>query len=111
MNNFKNIKYLHILLTTTILLFMVVILIILVHKILKIILYIPYYNEYFNISKTIQLPQSHTTLPNIKPIDRTKLYGALFLDNIDNQIINLTNPKIQYDSKRLQLFRYSDVVQ
>lgn len=43
-------------------------------------------------------------------IDRTRLYGSLFLDNLDSQIISMSNPPIKYDTKRLELTRYSDML-
>jgi hypothetical protein len=42
--------------------------------------------------------------------NRTLLYGSLFLDNLDQQIKNMTDPTIKYDNKRIELIRYSDVV-
>ena len=51
---------------------------------------------------------SLTTKPT--PIDRTKLYGALFLENIDKTIKNLSNPDIQYEENRIQLNNYSDIL-
>jgi hypothetical protein len=45
-----------------------------------------------------------------EPIDRTRLYGSLFLDNLDTQIQNLTNPPIMYDTKRIEIIRYSDLL-
>jgi uncharacterized protein YxeA len=42
--------------------------------------------------------------------NKTLLYGALFLDNLDEQIKNLTDPRIQYDSKRIDIIKYSDVL-
>ena len=45
-----------------------------------------------------------------EPIDRTKLYGSLLLDNLDKQIKSLTNPPILYDTKRIELIRYNDVL-
>lgn len=42
--------------------------------------------------------------------DRTLLYGSLFLDNLDKQIKNMTDPKIQYDNKRIDIIKYSDVL-
>lgn len=66
-----------------------------------------------------------TTKPP-EPIDRTKLYGSLSLrpnyfqttddvtntmDNkLDNSIINMTNPSIQYEDKRIQLNNYIDIL-
>ena len=44
-------------------------------------------------------------------MDRTQLYGSLFLDNLDSVIQNMTNPDIKYDTKRIQVVRYSDVLE
>lgn len=44
------------------------------------------------------------------PIERTKLYGSLFLDNLSEQVINMTDPSIKYDSKRIEIFRYNDIL-
>ena len=55
-----------------------------------------FYNDY---------PQ--TTAPNM---ERTRLYGSLFLDNLDEVIINMTNPPVQYDTKRIDIIKYSDVL-
>ena len=45
-----------------------------------------------------------------KPIDRTKLYGSIFLENLDQVITNMTDPDINYDTKRIDLNKYSDVL-
>ena len=42
--------------------------------------------------------------------DGTQLYGSLFLDNLNDVIINMTDPPIKYDTKRIELIRYSDVL-
>ena len=42
--------------------------------------------------------------------NRTKLYGSLFLDKLNTQIKNMTDPRIEYDNKQLTLLRYSDVL-
>jgi len=42
--------------------------------------------------------------------DRTQLYGSLFLDNLETQIKNMTDPRIQYDNKRIDIIKYSDVL-
>jgi len=57
----------------------------------------------------------NTSLPNTlitkaQPIDRTQLYGALFLENLDKTIKNLSNPDIQYEEKRIQLNNYIDIL-
>ena len=42
--------------------------------------------------------------------DRTLLYGSLFLDKLNSQIKELTDPDIKYDSKRIDIIKYSDVL-
>jgi hypothetical protein len=42
--------------------------------------------------------------------DRTKLYGSLFLDNLNEQIKNMTDPSITYDDKRIDIIKYSDIL-
>ena len=42
--------------------------------------------------------------------NRTKLYGSLFLDNLDEQIKNMTDPRITYDDKRIEIIKYDDVL-
>jgi hypothetical protein len=69
-------------------------------------------------STNITLP--NTSLPNItlpntsttkaQAIDRTKIYGSLFLENLDKTIKNLSNPDIQYEENRIQLNNYSDIL-
>jgi hypothetical protein len=45
-----------------------------------------------------------------KPIERTKLYVSLLLDNLDSVVKNLSDPDIQYESKRIELNQYSDIL-
>ena len=42
--------------------------------------------------------------------DRTLLYGSLFLDKLNSQIKELTDPDIKYDSKRIDIIKYSDML-
>jgi hypothetical protein len=42
--------------------------------------------------------------------DRTLLYGSLFLDKLDEQIKNMTDPRITYDEKRIDIIKYSDIL-
>ena len=42
--------------------------------------------------------------------DRTRLYGSLFLDNLNKQIKFMTDPPIQYNNKRIDIVKYSDVL-
>jgi hypothetical protein len=53
--------------------------------------------------------------PTVQPIvnyekNKTLLYGSLFLDKLDEQIKNMTDPRIQYDNKRIDIVKYSDVL-
>lgn len=45
-----------------------------------------------------------------EPIDKTRLYGTIFLDNLDTQIQNLTDPPIMYDIKTIEINRYNDLL-
>ena len=42
--------------------------------------------------------------------NRTQLYGSLFLDKLNEQIKGMTDPPIQYDTKRIDIIKYSDVL-
>jgi len=42
--------------------------------------------------------------------DRTQLYGSLFLDKLQQQIKQLTDPQILYDTKRIDIIKFSDVL-
>ena len=42
--------------------------------------------------------------------ERTKLYGSLFLDELNKVIKNMTDPPITYDTKRIELIKYSDIL-
>ena len=42
--------------------------------------------------------------------DRTLLYGSLFLDKLNEQIKNMTDPRIEYDNKRIDIIKYNDVL-
>ena len=50
------------------------------------------------------------TVNNTYPKENTKLYGSIFLDNLYEQIIKLTNPPIEYYKKRIDLNNYSDIL-
>ena len=47
--------------------------------------------------------------PN-QSMERTKLYGSIFLDNLDSVITNMTNPPINYDTKRIEIIKYNDIL-
>ena len=53
-------------------------------------------------------PTSTNTSVTDTPIDRTKLYGKLELDT--DAINKMSNPDIEYDTKRIELNRYSDIL-
>jgi hypothetical protein len=82
------------------------------HIILFIILIAIFYVIYntININKyeLFIITDPQTTQP--QKLERTQLYGSLFLDNLDQQIKNMTNPDIKYDTKRIQLNNYSDIL-
>ena len=60
------------------------------------------YNKYSN--------SINYNMETFEPIDRTRLYGSVFLDNLNEQIIRLTDPPIAYDNKRIDIIKYSDVL-
>ena len=60
---------------------------------------------------------SFLTTNSISPVttkyiknDGTGLYGSLFLDNLNNVIVNMTDPPINYDTKRIEINKYSDTL-
>lgn len=42
--------------------------------------------------------------------NRTLLYGSLFLDKLNEQIKGMTDPAISYDTKRIDIIKYSDIL-
>lgn len=72
-----------------------------------IILYMNIYLESF-----IDVSPTSTNLFNDSRYEknRTLLYGSLFLDNLDKQIKSMTDPRIQYDNKRIDIIKYSDAL-
>jgi hypothetical protein len=71
--------------------------------ILDILEYKPNYSRN-NISRFVNLPISNYEK------DRTLLYGSLFLDKLNDQIKKMTDPRITYDDKRIDIIKYSDVL-
>ena len=66
-----------------------------------------------NNNLTNTLTNTPTTTPTTTKYitnDGTKLYGSLFLDNLNEVIINMTDPPINYNSKRVELIKYSDAL-
>ncbi len=74
---------------------------ILVIIVILIIIYLVMYNKYDNFDS----PQTTK-----KSFERTQLYGSLFLDNLNTVITNMTDPPIMYDTKTIDLIKYSDVI-
>ena len=76
--------------------------------IIIIIITIAYNIKLFNYDSFISLDTPNTTM-YIKN-DGTKLYGSLFLDNLNDVVINMTDPPINYNSKRIDIIKYSDIL-
>jgi hypothetical protein len=60
---------------------------------------------FLNNYDSFDIPQ--TTKQNF---ERTQLYGSLFLDNLNEVITNMTNPPILYDTKSIEINKYSDLL-
>ena len=80
--------------------------------IILILLYIKLYktDTFFNLAIPTNLSIINPLTTKPQPIDRTILYGSLFLENIDKTIKNLSNPDIKYEDKRIELNNYSDIL-
>ena len=74
---------------------------ILILIIILIILYLVIYNKNDNFDSPQTTKQSY---------ERTQLYGSLFLDNLNTVITNMTDPPIMYDTKTIDLIKYSDII-
>ena len=82
----------------------IIILAILIYR----ILYKYEYNFTLNNYDSFESPESpQSTKPSF---EKTQLYGSLFLDNLNQVITNMTDPPILYDTKQIELIRYSDAV-
>ena len=81
------------------LILIILILLILYNKIYK---HVPFAND-----AKYTIP-SFSTKP--QPLDRTMLYGSLFLENLNKSIKNMSNPDIKYEEKRSELNNYSDIL-
>ena len=68
------------------------------------------HERFYNETSTTNPELNNNNNNNNKPIDRTKLYGTLFLDKLDEVIKNMTNPDIKYESSRIELNKYSDIL-
>ena len=64
------------------------------------------HNRNYNNYDFFESPKSTVQFTN----DGTQLYGSLFLDKLNNVVTNMTDPPIKYDTKRFELFRYSDIL-
>jgi hypothetical protein len=47
---------------------------------------------------------------NTAPLDRTKLYGSLSLNNIEDVIKNMTEPPQKFYKTQMQLNDYQDII-
>lgn len=61
----------------------------------------------FNLNNYDAFESPQTTKQSF---ERTKLYGSIFLDNLNEVITKMTDPPILYDTKQINLIRYSDVI-
>ena len=77
--------------------------------IIVIILILIIYNIYKN--ETFESKNPTTTNSDLKiPLDRTQLYGSIFIDKLDEQIKSMTDPDIKYEEKRNELNKYIDIL-
>ena len=83
------------------LIFYILLIIIIIVSIIKYI-----HNRNYNNYDFFESPKSTVQFTN----DGTQLYGSLFLDKLNNVVTNMTDPPIKYDTKRFELFRYSDIL-
>ena len=74
-----------------------------------IIIIILYNTKMIKFDSFLSINKSTTTTKYIKN-DGTKLYGSLFLDNLNNIINKMTDPPIEYDKKRVEIIKYSDIL-
>lgn len=63
----------------------------------------------FKKNDSFELQQNIPQTTN-QSFERTILYGSLLLDKINEVIINMTDPPINYDTKRIEINKYSDVL-
>lgn len=78
--------------------------------VLATILYYIYINKYkYNKYDSFEMPQITTESIPVN-FERTQLYGSLFLDDLNKVIKRMTDPPIAYDTKRIELIRYSDIL-
>jgi hypothetical protein len=85
---------------------------ILIIFVLATLFYYIYFNnykyKYYNYD-SFEMPQTTRELMP-ENFERTKLYGSLFLDGLNKVIKNMTDPPITYDTKRIELIKYSDIL-
>lgn len=79
-----------------------------------------YYIDTFitNTTATATTTTSTTTIATTttdqqptQQIDRTRLYGSLFMDKMNEVIQNMTSPRLKYTLTPLTLNDYADVIQ
>ena len=85
---------------------LILFILVLIAVIIAVIIYFTMRNEFFqDLSSSTNLFNN----PRYEK-DRTLLYGSLFLDKLDEQIKGMTDPRIEYDTKRIDIIKYSDVL-
>jgi hypothetical protein len=78
--------------------------------IIIIVIIIIYNIKLFNYDSFVSIDTTIPTATQYIKNDGTKLYGSIFLDNLNDVIVNMTDPPIKYDSKRVELIKYSDIL-
>ena len=86
----------------------VLILLILIFIVLVIVSCKLIFNNCFKTSEKFK--NEYSNYSNEYEKNRTKLYGSLFLDNLNKQIKNLTDPAIKYNNKRIEIIKYDDIL-
>ena len=85
---------------------LILFILVLIAVIIAVIIYFTMRNEFFqDLSASTNLFNN----PRYEK-DRTLLYGSLFLDKLDEQIKGMTDPRIEYDTKRIDIIKYADVL-
>jgi hypothetical protein len=87
-----------------------IILVLFILVLAAVIIYINNHLESFRDASTSSSASANLFTDPRYEKDRTLLYGSLFLDKLDEQIKGMTDPRIQYDTKRIDIIKYADVL-
>ena len=65
-----------------------------------------------SITSSQSYANSYISYDNLNTVsfDRTKLYGSIFLNNIDEAIKNMTEPNMKFYKTHMQLNDYQDII-